>query len=243
VHTDIISHSVDAFPVRTTEEFVEFLHAIHASGPGALKPTPVEVFVSTRPAALAFVQTPVPIPASFAKESFYSVSAYKFTNAEGVSKFGRYRVVPQEGNAYLDPPDAAQQTPDFLFDELKSRLANRSVKMRVWYKSLPTAMPSTIAPSSGLPIAPSSTSAPLNLPPKFRKTPPLNAASSSIPSPACRASTRPATRCSTPAPTSTCSVAAAVAPPRHRAALASSDPLRSAFTKRVSGQHCWAAHK
>jgi len=38
VHTDIIAHSVDGFPTRTTEEFVEFLRAIHASGPSAPKP-------------------------------------------------------------------------------------------------------------------------------------------------------------------------------------------------------------
>src|SRR5258708_1618572 len=30
-HTDIISHSVDAFPVRTVEDFVQFLRAVHAS--------------------------------------------------------------------------------------------------------------------------------------------------------------------------------------------------------------------
>ena len=35
VHTDIIAHSVDAFPTRTAEEFVEFLRAIGASGPAA----------------------------------------------------------------------------------------------------------------------------------------------------------------------------------------------------------------
>jgi catalase len=73
VHTDIIAHSVDGFPTRTAEEFVQFLRAIHASGPDAPKPTPIESFLSSRPAALAFVQAPKPIPTSFAKESYYSV--------------------------------------------------------------------------------------------------------------------------------------------------------------------------
>src|ERR1700686_1244809 len=49
VHTDIIAHSVDAFPVRTAEEFVELLRAIHGSGPGAARPTPIEAFLSTHP--------------------------------------------------------------------------------------------------------------------------------------------------------------------------------------------------
>ena len=45
VHTDIIAHSVDGFPVRTVDEFVGLLRAIRASGPDAAKPTPIEVFL------------------------------------------------------------------------------------------------------------------------------------------------------------------------------------------------------
>jgi catalase len=131
VHTDIIAHSVDGFPTRTAEEFVQFLRAIHASGPDAPKPTPIESFLSSRPAALAFVQAPKPIPTSFAKESYYSVSAYKFINSAGASKFGRYRVVPQDGNEYLESSAAAKRSANFLFDEIKDRVARGTAKMRV----------------------------------------------------------------------------------------------------------------
>jgi catalase len=131
VHTDIIAHSVDAFPVRTAEEFLEFARAIAASGPEASKPTPIEAFLGSHPPALAFVQAPKPIPSSFARESFFSVSAYKFTNAEGVSKFGRYRILPVDGNDHLAPDAATKQSPDFLFDEIKSRIGRGPVKFRV----------------------------------------------------------------------------------------------------------------
>jgi len=131
VHTDIIGHSIDGFPVRTVEEFLQFLHAIQASGPGVPKPTPVESFLAAHPATLAFVQTPKPIPTSFIKESFFSVSAYKFTNGAGVTKFGRYRVVPQDGNEYLDASAAAKKSADFLFDDIKERIARGGVKMRI----------------------------------------------------------------------------------------------------------------
>ena len=130
-HTDIIGHSADGFPTRTSEELVQFIRAIHASGPHAPKPTPLESFLASHPAALAFVQLPKPIPTSFAKESFYSVSAYKFTNNEGASKFGRYRVVPEGGNEYLEPSAAAKQDPNFLFEEIKGRLSRGRVKMRI----------------------------------------------------------------------------------------------------------------
>jgi len=130
-HTDIIAHSVDGFPVRTAEEFVQFLRAIHTSGPDAPKPTPIESFLGSHPAALAFVQAPKPIPTSFAKESFYSVSAYKFTNKERASRFGRYRIVPMDGNEYLESSAAAKKDPNFLFDEIKERVARGTVKMLI----------------------------------------------------------------------------------------------------------------
>jgi catalase len=130
-HTDIIAHSVDGFPARTAEEFIQFLRAIHASGPGAPKPTPIESFLGAHPAALAFVQAPKPIPTSFAKESFFSVSAYKFTNGEGASKFGRYRIVPEAGNEYLEPSAATKKGANFLFDEIRERVSSGPVKMRI----------------------------------------------------------------------------------------------------------------
>src|SRR5579872_3984312 len=52
VHTDIIAHSVDGFPTRTAEEFIEFLRALYQSGPEAARPNPVERFLAAHPAAL-----------------------------------------------------------------------------------------------------------------------------------------------------------------------------------------------
>jgi catalase len=130
-HTDIIAHSINAFPTRTVEEFLQFLRAIAASGPDATKPTPVEAFLGSHPAALAFVQAPKPIPTSFARESFFAVNAYKFTNGAGAEKFGRYRVVSVEGNDYLDAATAAKQSPDFLFDDIKAKVTHGDVKMRI----------------------------------------------------------------------------------------------------------------
>ncbi len=131
VHTDIIAHSVDGFPARTADEFLEMLRAIHASGPGAGSPMPIETFLATHPAALEFVQTPKPIPVSFLKESFYAVNAYRFINASGVSQFGRYRIRPDGANEYLDETASGKQAPNFLFDEIKEKLARGTAKMKI----------------------------------------------------------------------------------------------------------------
>ena len=131
VHTDIIGHSVDGFPVRTAEEFVELLRAIRASGPEAASPKPIERFLAAHPAALEFVQAPKPIPGSFFRESFYSVNAHQFINADGASQYGRYRIRPEGANEYLDEATAAKRTPDFLFDEVRERLALAPGRMRI----------------------------------------------------------------------------------------------------------------
>jgi catalase len=67
VHTDIVTHSTDAFPTRDGNEFLEFLKAVAVSGPEVPSPKPIETFLGAHPAALAFVQAPKPQLVSFAK--------------------------------------------------------------------------------------------------------------------------------------------------------------------------------
>jgi catalase len=132
VHTDIISHSANGFPARTAEEFLEFLRAIPASAPSVPHPTPMEVFVGGHPAAMAFVNMPKPFPTSFAKEHFFAVSAFKFTNAEGSVRYGRYRILPEIGTEYLDAADAAAKGPNYLFEELFERIAAGQIKFQIF---------------------------------------------------------------------------------------------------------------
>lgn len=131
VHTDIIGQSVDSFPARTAEGLLDFLNALIATDPAGPHPNVIEQFLDTHPAARTFVQIPKPIPTSFAKESFFAVSAFRFTNAEGVSRYGRYRILPVAGNEYLDEAGAAARTPKFLFDEIEQRLAKGTVHFRI----------------------------------------------------------------------------------------------------------------
>ena len=131
VHTDIIAHSVDNFPVRTAEGLVEFLNAVIATDPSGPHPNAIEQFLGAHPAAMRFVQIPKPIPTSFARESFFAVSAFTFTNADGMSRYGRYRVLPVAGNEYLDEAAAAARGPNFLFDEIKERVARGPLRFHV----------------------------------------------------------------------------------------------------------------
>jgi catalase len=131
VHTDIVAHSTDGFPTRTGQEFLEFLKALATSDPKNLSGSPLEAFLGTHPKALAFVQAPKPSPSSFARESYFGITAMQFTNKDGVSKFGRYRIVPEAGNEFLDDAAVAAKSPNFLFEELAQRVAKGPIKFKI----------------------------------------------------------------------------------------------------------------
>jgi catalase len=129
-HTDIVAQSTDGFPVRTGEEFLEFLRGAAAFGAG--KPEALGAFLASHPNAKRFVEAPKPIPTSFAREAFFAVTSFKFTNAAGVSRFGRFRIRPENGTEYLSNEGAAAKSENFLFDEIGQRMAKGPIKLSVF---------------------------------------------------------------------------------------------------------------
>jgi catalase len=131
VHTDIVSHTIDAFPTRDGYEFLEFLKAAVASGADVPSPKPIEKFLATHPATLAFVQAPKPFPTSFAHDTYYGVTAFAFTNAAGETRYGRYRIVPEAGNEYLTAEQAAGLAPNYHYEEIVERVAKKPARFTI----------------------------------------------------------------------------------------------------------------
>jgi catalase len=131
VHTDIIAHSANGFPVQTGQEFLEFLRALAASDPANIKGSKLEAFLGSHPKTLAFVQLPKPAPASFATEAYFGITAMKFTNKDGQRRYGRYRIVPAAGVAHLSDAEVAAKSANYLFDDLKERVGKGPVTFRV----------------------------------------------------------------------------------------------------------------
>ncbi len=129
--TDIVSISANSFPVATPEDFLALLTAAANSGPGVPKPTPIEQFLGSHPAALKFVTTPRPAPDSFATLAFFGVNAFKFTNAEGVGRYARYQIIPEAGEHALTAAQTTKVDPNYLMDELPQRLSKGPVKFRL----------------------------------------------------------------------------------------------------------------
>jgi catalase len=126
--TDMVVLSVNGFPVATGEEFRDFLLAIAASGPDAPKPTELEKFFGTHPAAKAFVEAPKPPPASYGTLPYFGINAFKFTNKKGVSTHVRYQLRPVAGAKYLSKDQLATMGPDYLTNEIRERVRRGPVK-------------------------------------------------------------------------------------------------------------------
>jgi catalase len=131
VHTDIVAHSVNGFPVRTAEEFLEFLHAAGASQGSTEKPTPIEKFIGAHPEAYAFLQLPNLAPISYGTSPYYGVNAFKLISADGKETFIRYRFVPADGVRTLSTDELKEKSENYLQDELKERIASGPIVFKL----------------------------------------------------------------------------------------------------------------
>jgi catalase len=133
-NADILANSVEGFVARTPEELLEFLRA-QLPDPATGQPDPAALprFLAGHPAGRAFIERLMkkPIPASYAQVAYHAEHAFRFTAADGKSRFGRYRWVPLAGEALLSPDDAGKRDPNFLRDELEGRLRHGPVAFRL----------------------------------------------------------------------------------------------------------------
>src|SRR5271155_2365417 len=133
-NADILGLHIEGFPARTPEEFLAFLRAQlpdYATGKPA--PDAVPRFLESHPGTRAFIERLMkkPIPASYGQACYHSEHAFRFTAADGSSRFGRYRWTPEAGEAYVSPDDASKRSANFLREELEGRLRNGPVAFRL----------------------------------------------------------------------------------------------------------------
>lgn len=127
---DVVLNSLAYFPVATGEEFRDLLKAVSESGPDAKKPTALERFVATHPAAATAGST-AKTPSSFARQTYNGVNAFVFVDKDGKRQPFRFRVVPVQGEEILSAEEAAKREPNYLVDEIGPRVAKEPAKFRV----------------------------------------------------------------------------------------------------------------
>jgi catalase len=129
--TDIVALSHNGFAVATGREFLALQKAIVATDPGRPHPWPIEEFLGAHPAALKFVMENRVIPASLANEAFFSNNSFVLVNARGARQAVRYQILPVAGRRDLGEAEAKAKSPNFLIDDLKTRLAAGPVQFRL----------------------------------------------------------------------------------------------------------------
>jgi catalase len=129
--TDIVANSHNGFVVGTGEDFLALLRAKVATDASEPHPWPIETFLQAHPRAMKFVQDTQSTPASFTTEAFYGNNALLFVDEAGQKQAGRYQIIPTAGVQYLNATAAKAKAPNFLIDDLKTRLAEGSVRFRL----------------------------------------------------------------------------------------------------------------
>ena len=123
--TDMVTNSLKFFPAGTAEDFRDLLEAIIASPPDAPKPTKLERFFASHPNAPKAFGTAA-TPDSYAHEEYHGINAFILVSKTGQRQAVRYLLVPEK-LVHLTQEEAAKQAPDFLFDELRQRIAQKKV--------------------------------------------------------------------------------------------------------------------
>jgi catalase len=123
---DIVANSLKFFPVANGEDFLELLQAVAASPATAAKPTRLDAFFASHPAAPKALATAT-TPSSLARETYYGIDAFIFVDAAGKRQPFRFRIVPKAGADHLDPAAAEKMPPNFLMDGIQTEVGKAPV--------------------------------------------------------------------------------------------------------------------
>jgi catalase len=115
--TDIVALSLPCFFVRTPEDFLEFTRA--RKDPERL----MSGFLGAHPEALPAIQAALAAepPESYATVAYNSIHAYRWIDADGGSRFVRYRFEPEAGERSISGEEARDRGPDYLQVEIAER--------------------------------------------------------------------------------------------------------------------------
>jgi catalase len=125
--TDVVAISLPAFFVNSIDGFLDFCRA-RAPDPATGEPDPAAIgaFLEQHPEALtagAAVLAATP-PESYLRCAYNSLHAYRFVDDSSGSRFVRYRWEPEEGESNIAAEDAESRGPDYLQEDLATRLAD-----------------------------------------------------------------------------------------------------------------------
>jgi catalase len=115
--TDIVALTMPSFFVRTPEDFLSFTQA--RQDPEKRMPDWIGAHPEALPALQAFLASG--LPASYATRTYNSIHAFRWVDADGGSRFVRYRWEPEAGEETLSAEDAKARGRDYLQEDILAR--------------------------------------------------------------------------------------------------------------------------
>jgi catalase len=131
--SDILAQNAPVHFARTLDQMLAFLSARIPGPDGRLDMENVRSFSAANPETLhqANYLAPRPLPGSFAGTTYWGVHAFPATNAKGETRFVKLKIAPVGGDVTLTQDEAKTKSPDFLHDDLESRIAAGDVRFSV----------------------------------------------------------------------------------------------------------------
>ena len=122
--------SAPVFGAATPEQLLGRLESLYPD-PETRKPNPdkVKAFADATPDVLVQGKyfAGQPVPASYGKVNYWGVHAFGFVDAAGKKQFGKWIFEPVGGTQSLSDEEAKAKGSDFLFDDLRQRVATGEV--------------------------------------------------------------------------------------------------------------------
>jgi catalase len=126
--TDVSTQTAKLFTSSTPEGFIDLLRAMR---PSVTAPVRIATHLATHPRLLGSLITGGAIgkvPVSYATIAYHGLHAFRWVDADDNAKFVRYHLIPAAGEHFLSLRAALSKEPDYLTDELDSRLADGPVR-------------------------------------------------------------------------------------------------------------------
>jgi catalase len=126
--TVISGQTVPQFPVTSPDAFIDLLKAV---APGLSNAWRLPLFLLRNPRAAGHLRANAKAlapPQSYATLPYFAVHAFTWVAADGSKRSVRYRWEPQAGEHRIPPAEAKAGGPDYLSDELRTRLGREPVR-------------------------------------------------------------------------------------------------------------------
>ena len=129
--SDILTHSAPLHFARTLDQMLAYLEARMPGPDGKPDARKIRVFSAANPGTLhqANYLAARPPPESFAGTTYWGVHAFPATNANGETRFIKFKLAPVGEDVALT--ESTAQSADFLNHELEERIAAGDVRFSV----------------------------------------------------------------------------------------------------------------